>query len=112
MIRVASYWKATIYIYNLKKFQKIQIFFAFTAVCLKSLNSIYGTHRPLGVKKTKDFSNLIHTIHPHDPSTPSIHAIRAPPFIQRFLIARRLSYLSDLSSAQAHLKLLQFHTLT
>jgi hypothetical protein len=47
--RVASHWKATIHIYNLKKFPKIQKFIAFTATCPKSLNSIYGTHRPLGV---------------------------------------------------------------
>jgi hypothetical protein len=33
-----------------KKFQKI---IAFTAACLKSLNSIYGTQRPLGVKNCK-----------------------------------------------------------
>jgi hypothetical protein len=47
---VASHWKATIHIYNLKKFQKIQKIIAFTAACPKSLNSIYGTHWPLEVK--------------------------------------------------------------
>jgi hypothetical protein len=35
---------------QLQKFQKIQKFIAFLAACPKSLNSIYGTHRPLGVK--------------------------------------------------------------
>jgi hypothetical protein len=49
MIRVASHWKATIHIYNLKKFQKIQKFIAFTSACLESLNSTYGSPRPLGV---------------------------------------------------------------
>jgi hypothetical protein len=50
MLCVASHWKATIHIYNLKKFQKIQKIIAFTAAFPKSLSSIYGTHRPLGVK--------------------------------------------------------------
>jgi hypothetical protein len=50
MLCVASHWKATIHIYNLKKFQKFQKFIAFTVACPKSLNSIYGPHRPLGVK--------------------------------------------------------------
>jgi hypothetical protein len=52
MLCVSFHWKATIHIYNLKKFQNIQKFIAFTAAHLKSLNSIYGTHRPLG---NKDF---------------------------------------------------------
>jgi hypothetical protein len=51
MLCVASHWKATIHIYSLKKFQKIQIFFAVIAVCPESLNSIYGAHRPLGVNE-------------------------------------------------------------
>jgi hypothetical protein len=51
MLRVASHWKATIHIYNLKKFQKVQKFIAFTVACPKSLNSTYGTHGPLGVKR-------------------------------------------------------------
>jgi hypothetical protein len=42
----------SIHIYNLKKFQKIQKIIAFTAACPKSLNSIYGTHMPLGVKNS------------------------------------------------------------
>jgi hypothetical protein len=33
-----------------KKFQKIQLQIGIVVVCLKSLNSIYGTHNPLGVK--------------------------------------------------------------
>jgi hypothetical protein len=31
MLHVVSHWKATIHIYNLKKFQKIQNFIVFTA---------------------------------------------------------------------------------
>jgi hypothetical protein len=50
MLCVASHWKATIHIYSLKKFQKIQKFIAFTAACPKSLNFIYGTHMPSMVK--------------------------------------------------------------
>jgi hypothetical protein len=50
MLCVASHWKATVHMYSLKKFQKIQKVFAFTTACPKSLNSIYGNHRPLGVK--------------------------------------------------------------
>jgi hypothetical protein len=42
--------EATIHIYNLKKFQKIKKYVAFTGACPKFLNSKYGTHRPLGVK--------------------------------------------------------------
>jgi hypothetical protein len=53
MLRVASHWKATIHIYKLKKFQKIQKFIAFTAACPKFLNSIYGTPRPLGVNSKR-----------------------------------------------------------
>jgi hypothetical protein len=49
MLRVASHWKATIHIYNLKRFQEIQKFIAFIETCPKSLNSMYGTPRPLGV---------------------------------------------------------------
>jgi hypothetical protein len=45
-----SHWKATIHIYNLKKFQKIQKFIAFTSACPESLNPTYGSPRPLGVK--------------------------------------------------------------
>jgi hypothetical protein len=52
MLCVASYWNATIHIYSLKQFQKIQKIIAFTTAYPKSLNSIYGTHRPLGVKWT------------------------------------------------------------
>jgi hypothetical protein len=44
------HWKATIHVYSLKKFQKIQKFIAFIAACPESLNSTYGTHMPLGVK--------------------------------------------------------------
>jgi hypothetical protein len=33
-----------------QKVSKIQKFIAFTAACPESLNSIYGTHGPLGVK--------------------------------------------------------------
>jgi hypothetical protein len=51
MLCVASHWKATIHIYNLKKLQKIQKFIAFTGACSKPLNSICGTHKPLGVKQ-------------------------------------------------------------
>jgi hypothetical protein len=51
MLCVASHWKATIHIYSLKKFQKIQKFITFTAACSKSLNSTYGTHGPLGVNQ-------------------------------------------------------------
>jgi hypothetical protein len=51
MLRVASHWKATIHIYCLKKFQKIKKIIAFTKTCPESLNSTYGTHRPLGVKQ-------------------------------------------------------------
>ena len=61
---VASHWKATIHIYSLKKFQKIQKFIAFTTACLKSLNSIYGTHKPLGVKVTSFVVTTIR-IHPY-----------------------------------------------
>jgi hypothetical protein len=50
MLCVASHWKATIHIYDLKKFQKIQKIIAFTATCPKSLNSTYGTQGRLGVK--------------------------------------------------------------
>jgi hypothetical protein len=46
------------YLDNLKKFQKIQKFIAFTAACPKSLNSIYGTPRPLGVKNNGIFKFL------------------------------------------------------
>jgi hypothetical protein len=49
MIRVASHWKATIHIYNLKKFQKIQKIIAFSSACLESLDPTYGSPRPLGV---------------------------------------------------------------
>ena len=41
--------EATIHIYNLKKFPKIQKFITFTSTCPKSLNPIYGSPRPLGV---------------------------------------------------------------
>jgi hypothetical protein len=51
MLCVAFHWQATVLIYSLKKFQKIQKVFAFTAICPKSLNSIYGTHMPLGVNE-------------------------------------------------------------
>jgi hypothetical protein len=34
-----------------QKVLKNPIFFAFTAACPKPLNSIYGTHMPLGVKR-------------------------------------------------------------
>jgi hypothetical protein len=47
MIHVASHWKATIHIYNLKKFQKIQKFIAFTSACPKSLNPTYGSSKGL-----------------------------------------------------------------
>jgi hypothetical protein len=40
-----------------QKVLKIQKFIAFTAVCPKSLNSIYGTHSPLGVKDTRKLGN-------------------------------------------------------
>jgi hypothetical protein len=50
MLLIASHWKATIHIYCLKKFQKIQKFIAFIAACPKSLNSTYGTYMPLGIK--------------------------------------------------------------
>jgi hypothetical protein len=33
-----------------KKFQKIQLQIRIVVACPKSLNSIYGTHNPLGVK--------------------------------------------------------------
>jgi hypothetical protein len=69
MIRVASHWKATIHIYNLKKFQKIQKFIAFTSACLESLNPTYGSPKPLGVKcyKWLDASgwNLVHSSYDH-----------------------------------------------
>jgi hypothetical protein len=39
---------------TLKKFQKIQKFIALTAACPKSLNPIYGTHRPLGINEILD----------------------------------------------------------
>jgi hypothetical protein len=35
------------------KIPKIQKFIAFTTACPKSLNSIYGIHRPLGVNQLK-----------------------------------------------------------
>jgi hypothetical protein len=54
LIRVASHWKATIHIYNLKKFQKIQKFIAFRSACPKSLNPTYGSPRPLGVNSPKE----------------------------------------------------------
>jgi hypothetical protein len=53
MLHVVFHWKATILIYNLKKFQKIQKFIAFTGAYPKSLNSIYGTPKPLGVNTRK-----------------------------------------------------------
>jgi hypothetical protein len=56
MLRVASHWKATIHIYNLKKIQKIQKFISFTTACPKSLNFIYGTHRHLGVNLLSMYS--------------------------------------------------------
>jgi hypothetical protein len=40
MLRVASHWKATIHIYSLKRFQKIQKFIAFTAACPKMQKAI------------------------------------------------------------------------
>jgi hypothetical protein len=52
--RVVSHWKATIYIYSLKKFQKINFFIAFTVACpkvqkavlaaivLQGLNHLFG----------------------------------------------------------------------
>jgi hypothetical protein len=49
-----SHWKATIHIYNLKKFQKIQKFIAFTSACPESLNPTYGSPKPLGVKMRKE----------------------------------------------------------
>jgi hypothetical protein len=49
-IRVGSHWKATIHIYNLKKFQKIQKFIAFTSACPESLYPTYECPKPLGVK--------------------------------------------------------------
>jgi hypothetical protein len=50
MLHGALNLKATIHIYNLKKFQNTQKFIAFTTACPKSLYSIYGIHRLLGVK--------------------------------------------------------------
>jgi hypothetical protein len=41
MLRVAFHWKATIHIYNLKKFQKIQKLIAFTAACLKVQEAVW-----------------------------------------------------------------------
>jgi hypothetical protein len=35
-----SHWKATIHIYNIKKFQKIQKFIAFIAACPKKQKAI------------------------------------------------------------------------
>jgi hypothetical protein len=61
MLRIASHWKATIHIYSLKKFQKIQKFIEFTTACLKSLNSTYGTHKPLGVNG--NIKNLEHRLY-------------------------------------------------
>jgi hypothetical protein len=39
----ASHWKATIHIYSLKKFQKIQEFIAFIAACPKIQKAILAT---------------------------------------------------------------------
>jgi hypothetical protein len=55
---VTSHWKATIHIYNLKKIQKIQKFIAFTVAYPKSQNSMYGTHKPLGLRDTNAFECL------------------------------------------------------
>jgi hypothetical protein len=40
MLHVASHWKATIHIYILKKFQKIQKIIAFTAACPKMQEAV------------------------------------------------------------------------
>jgi hypothetical protein len=40
MLRVAFHWKATIHIYSLKKFQKIQKFIAFIVACPKMQKSV------------------------------------------------------------------------
>ena len=48
-LHVVFHWKATIHIYNLKKFQKFKKFIAFTSTCPKPLNPTYRSPTPLGV---------------------------------------------------------------
>jgi hypothetical protein len=45
-----------------QKFSKNPKFIAFIVACPKSLNSIYGTHRPLGVKHTPYNVNSINVL--------------------------------------------------
>ena len=45
-----------------KKFFKIQLQIGIVIVCPKSLNSIYGTHNPLGVKH---FQKAVCCAYPH-----------------------------------------------
>jgi hypothetical protein len=55
---VASHWKATIYIYTSKSFQKFKnlLYSQKPTQSPKFWISIYGTHRPLGVKYLSVFS--------------------------------------------------------
>ena len=59
---LASHWKATIHIYNLKNFQKIQKFIAFMVAYPKSLNSMYGIHRSLGINNKKLINKYFNAI--------------------------------------------------
>ena len=48
-LRIMTCWKALCIFHPPKKFQKIHLKIGIVVVCPKSLNSIYGTHSPLGV---------------------------------------------------------------
>jgi hypothetical protein len=54
ILRVMACYKALLISHPPKQFQKIQLQIGILVVCPKSLNSIYGTHSPLGV----NFFNL------------------------------------------------------
>jgi hypothetical protein len=63
ILHVMACWKALWNSDPPKKFQKIQLQIDIMVVCPKSLNSIYGTHSPLGVNKVKRFK-IHHMLNP------------------------------------------------
>jgi hypothetical protein len=53
ILHVMANWKALWISHLPKKFQKIQLQIGIVAACPKSINSIYGTHSPLGIKRLR-----------------------------------------------------------
>jgi hypothetical protein len=51
MLHAMAHWKATIHIYSLKKFQKIQKFIAFIVACPRTQEPI--SVNPLGTRRPK-----------------------------------------------------------